>query len=80
MSKKIKIWTIVGFVVIILVIAKMFFNQKFDSVESLQIYMKRFGAAAPLILTVPVFRAIISVSAPDLLSHIFWPENMELTS
>lgn len=56
MNKKIKIWTIVGFVVIILFIVKMFFNQKFDSVESLQIYMKRFGAAAPLILT--VFQAL----------------------
>lgn len=56
MSKKIKIWTIAGFLVILLLLAKMFFQQKFDSVESLQIYMKRFGTAAPLMLT--VFQAL----------------------
>lgn len=50
-AKKIKIWVIVGFVLIILLCVKQFLNQKIDSVESLQLYMKRFGVAAPLMLT-----------------------------
>lgn len=50
-AKKVKIWVIVGFVLIILLTAKQFFNHKIDSVESLQLYMKRFGVAAPLMLT-----------------------------
>lgn len=56
MNKKIKICTIAACVVIILLLVKMFFNQKFDSVESLQNYMKGFGIAAPLILT--LFQAV----------------------
>lgn len=52
MSKKIKIWVLAGFVVVVLFLIKQFFYQKFDSVESLQTYMKGFGIAAPLILTV----------------------------
>lgn len=51
MFKKIKIWAIVFFILIILFLVKQFFNQKFDSVESLQNYMKSFGIAAPLVLT-----------------------------
>lgn len=51
MCKKIKIWAIVFFILIILFLVKQFFNQKFDSVESLQNYMKSFGIAAPLVLT-----------------------------
>lgn len=56
MSKKIKIWIMIIFFAIILFIAKDFFDQKFDSVESLQAYMKEFGIAAPLVLT--LFQAI----------------------
>ncbi len=56
MSKKVKIWVVVGVVVILLFLAKQFFEQKFDSVESLQNYMKSFGVAAPLVLT--VFQAV----------------------
>lgn len=52
MSKRIKIWVVAGFVVIVLFFVKQFFNNKFDSVESLQNYMRSFGIAAPLILTV----------------------------
>lgn len=52
MSKRIKIWVLAGFVVIVLFLCKEVFNNKFDSVESLQNYMKSFGIAAPLILTV----------------------------
>lgn len=51
MSKKVKIWVLVGCTVLILLFAKQFFNHKFDSVESLQNYMKGFGIVAPLILT-----------------------------
>lgn len=56
MSKRIKIWALAGLVVIVLFFVKQFFNNKFDSVESLQNYMKSFGIAAPLILT--VFQAV----------------------
>ena len=52
MGKRIKIWVLAGFVVIVLFFVKQFFNHKFDSVESLQNYMKSFGIAAPLLLTV----------------------------
>ena len=56
MSKKIKIWVLAGFVILVLFFVKQFFNQKFDSVESLQNYMKGFGIAAPLMLT--LFQAV----------------------
>ena len=56
MSKRIKIWVLAGFMVVALFLIKQFFYQKFDSVESLQTYMKGFGIAAPLILT--VFQAV----------------------
>lgn len=51
MSKRIKIWTIAGFAAIILFFTKQIFNQKIDSVESLQNYMRGFGLAAPIFLT-----------------------------
>ena len=56
MAKKIKLWTTAALVTIMLILLKQFFNQKFDSVESFQNYMKGFGMAAPLILT--VFQAV----------------------
>lgn len=56
MSKKIKIWVLAGFVIFVLFFVKQFFDQKFDSVESLQNYMKGFGIAAPLMLT--LFQAV----------------------
>ena len=52
MSKKIKIWVMLGFTVIVLLLLKLLFDRRFDSVESLQNYMKGFGMAAPLALTV----------------------------
>lgn len=55
-NKKIRIWIIVAFILIILILSKQFFNQKFDSVASLQNYIKGFGIAAPLILT--LFQAL----------------------
>lgn len=52
----------VGFIIILLILAKQFFGQKFDSVESLQNYMKGFGIAAPLILTVlQAFQVVVPV-------------------
>lgn len=54
--KKVKILVIIGFVLILLLLLKQFFNQQIDSVESLQLYMKRFGIAAPLMLT--LFQAL----------------------
>ncbi len=62
MSKRWKIWSMVLFVIVLLVIAKIFFDQKFDSVESLQNYMKGFGIAAPLILTgFQTFQVVVPV-------------------
>ena len=52
MSKKIQAWTIVGFVVVVLIFVKQFFNQRFTSVGDVQAYMQSFGIVAPLILTV----------------------------
>lgn len=56
MSKKVKISIIIGFTVIVLLFLKQFFDQKIDSVESLQNYMKSFGLAAPVALT--LFQAV----------------------
>lgn len=54
--RKIEIWVIVGFAVVILLAVKQLFNQRIDSVESLQNYMQNFGIAAPLMLT--LFQAL----------------------
>ena len=56
MNKKIKLWVTVGLSIILFIFTKNLFDQKFDSVESLQSYMKSFGIAAPLFLT--VFQAV----------------------
>lgn len=62
MNKKFRIWVMVAFVAIILILLKNFFDQKFDSVESLQNYMKGFGIAAPLILTgFQAFQVVVPV-------------------
>lgn len=61
-NKRIKIWVLAGFIIILLILTKQFFNQKFDSVESLQNYMKDFGIAAPLMLTVfQAFQVVVPV-------------------
>ncbi len=61
-SKKIKIGAIAIAVVFFLILAKQFFNHKFASVEDLQNYMKQFGIAAPLILTVfQAFQVVVPV-------------------
>lgn len=56
MNKKIKLWVVAGFGIILLILIKKFYDQKFDSVESLQNYIKSFGIAAPLFLT--IFQAV----------------------
>ena len=48
--KKIKIGAIAVFIVLLLILVKIFFSQQFDSVESVQKYMESFGAAGPLVL------------------------------
>lgn len=61
-DKRIKIWVLAGFAVMLLILAKQFFNQKFDSVESLRNYMIGFGIAAPLILTAfQAFQVVVPV-------------------
>ncbi len=62
MSKKIQAWTIVGFVVVVLIFVKQFFNQRFTSVGDVQAYMQSFGIVAPLILTVfQAFQVVVPV-------------------
>lgn len=51
MNRKIKILGIVGFVILLLFLAKLFLGRKFDSVEALQEYVNGFGIAGPLFLT-----------------------------
>ena len=62
MVKKIKILVFAGVVILALIFIKDIFNQKFDSVESLQEYMKGYGLAAPLVLTVfQAFQVVVPV-------------------
>lgn len=62
MNKKLKIWLIVALIAVILILVKYFFNQKIDSVQSLQDYMKGFGIAAPLVLTLfQAFQVVVPV-------------------
>ncbi len=62
MSKKIQAWTIVGFVIVVLIFVKQFFNQRFTSVGDVQAYMQGFGIVAPLILTVfQAFQVVVPV-------------------
>ena len=49
-SKRIKIIVILGFVLLLAFCGKILFQQKFDSVDSLQEYMKQFGIFAPIVL------------------------------
>ncbi len=51
MSKKVKVFVIVGAVVLAALLIRMFFNQRISSVEDLQNYMKTFGVFGPLVLT-----------------------------
>lgn len=62
MGKKIKLWCAVVFAGCLLLLLKMLFEQRFDSVESLQTYMSGFGLAAPILLTVfQAFQVVVPV-------------------
>ena len=62
MYNKIKIATIIGFVIIILICVKLYFQQQFQSVEDLQLYMNKFGVFAPLFLIIfQAFQVIVPV-------------------
>lgn len=67
MNKKIKILTIAGFLVLLAFLLKMFVSAHIDSVEDLQAYMKKFGVAGPLFLT--VFQAV-QVAVPVLPGYL----------
>lgn len=56
MDKRMKNWVLAGFIIILLILTKLFFDQRFDSVEALQDHMKGYGIAAPLVLT--LFQAL----------------------
>lgn len=56
MNKKIRVWISVAAIAVMLIFIKQIFAKEFDSVAALQNYMKSFGVAAPLILT--VFQAL----------------------
>lgn len=62
MTKKIRIGIIVVFIIVLFLLVRQFFNQKFTSVEDLQNYIKGFGIAAPLILTLfQAFQVVVPV-------------------
>lgn len=52
MNKKIKTLVIVGVILLLLFLIKIFINQKISSVEDLQEYMKTFGVLGPFVLTI----------------------------
>ena len=62
MNKKIRIIVIVCFLAILVFLMKDLFSQKFTSVEDLQNYIKGFGIAAPLVLTLfQAFQVVVPV-------------------
>ena len=62
MKDKIKLCVIIGLMIVVYIFLKQFFNEKFDSVESFQAYMKGFGIFAPVALTVfQAFQVVVPV-------------------
>ena len=62
MKDKIKLCVIIGLIIIAYIFLKQFFNEKFDSVDSFQAYMKGFGIFAPVALTVfQAFQVVVPV-------------------
>ena len=62
LNKKLRILVIAGFVILLALLAKLLLSHKFNSVESLQQYMERFGVAAPLFLTAfQAFQVVVPV-------------------
>lgn len=61
-NKKIRIWVTVGCVVLLLLLVKVLVQQNFDSVASLQNYIKKFGLFGPIALTVfQAFQVVVPV-------------------
>ncbi len=62
MGKKIKLLAAAGFLLMICIFVKLLLQEKFDSVEALQNYMKGYGIAAPLFLTAfQIFQVVVPV-------------------
>ena len=62
MKDKIKLCVIIGLMIVVYIFIKQFFNEKFDSVDSFQAYMKGFGIFAPVALTVfQAFQVVVPV-------------------
>lgn len=62
MNKKVKVLGIAGFIILLLFLARLFLNHRFDSVESLQEYMAGFGVAGPIFLTAfQAFQVVVPV-------------------
>lgn len=62
MKDKIKLCVIIGLIIIAYIFLKQFFNEKFDSIDSFQAYMKGFGIFAPVALTVfQAFQVVVPV-------------------
>lgn len=62
LNKKLRALVIAGFVILLALLAKLLLGHKFNSVESLQRYMERFGVAAPLFLTAfQAFQVVVPV-------------------
>lgn len=62
MKDKIKLCVIIGLMIVVYLFLKQFFNEKFDSVETFQAYMRNFGVFAPVALTVfQAFQVVVPV-------------------
>lgn len=62
MNRKIKTWFILLAIITSIILVRELLNQKFTSVEGLQNYMKGFGIAAPLFLTLfQAFQVVVPV-------------------
>ncbi len=65
--RRIKIFTVVCFAIVCVIVLKQLWGEKFSSVEDLQDYIKGFGMAAPLIL---VFFQAFQVVVPVLPGYL----------
>lgn len=62
MKDKIKTCVIIVLLVVAYIFLKNFFNEKFDSVETFQLYIKSFGVLAPIVLTLfQAFQVVVPV-------------------
>ena len=61
-NKKVRIWLLIGFIIVFLLLTKQLLAQKFTSVEDMQNYIKGFGIAAPIALTAfQAFQVVVPV-------------------